>query len=72
MKTHEQAARNAHHIKLNALFDSVFLAAIESGLHVEKAVKKACEAVEGIEQIEAARNRVVGAQLDKEFSDDQD
>lgn len=63
--------RESRRWKLEEIFDDVFLAAIESGLLVEKAVKKACEAVEGIEQIEAARNRVVVAQLNKEFSDDE-
>lgn len=72
MKQDEQAARNARCLVLRKLFDRTFLAAVQSGLLINKAVIKACEAVDGIEQIEAARNRVVTAQLNKEFGDADD
>jgi hypothetical protein len=51
--------------RLEQLFDDVFISAIRSGLLVEKALVKACEAIEHYDHIESARNRYIDAQLAK-------
>ena len=70
MKQEDQAARVARAKQLVKLFYDVFIAAITSGLLVEKALVKACEAVEHVDAIDDARTRVIMAQLTKEFGDD--
>lgn len=70
LKDFDGNGRGSRKFVLEEMFNDVFLAAIQSGLLIDKATKKACEAMDGIEQIEAARNRVVTAQLDKEFGVD--
>lgn len=70
MKQEDQLDRVMRVTQLKALFDCVFIAAVHSGLLVDKAIIKASEAVEHVDAIEGARNRVVMAQLAKEFGDD--
>ena len=71
MNVNTQIARSGRHIKLSRLFDKVFFAAIQSGLLVDKAIIKACEAVEHVDAIETARKCVVNMQLNKEFGVDE-
>ena len=70
MRQEAQLDRVMRATQLKKLFDDVFFAAVHSGLLVDKAIIKASEAVEHVDAIEGARNRVVMAQLTKEFGDD--
>jgi len=70
MKQEDQANQVARAQQLVKLFYDVFIAAITSGLLIEKALLKACEAIEHVDAIDAARTRVIMAQIAKEFGDD--
>lgn len=67
MKQEEQVARMAKRKELGAFFDSIFYAAIQSGLLVDKATAKAVEAVEHVDSIEAARRKAINARMKVEF-----
>ena len=70
MKQEDQAARVARGLELKSLFDDVFVAALNSGLLVDKAIVKAHEAISKADRIDAARNSAVLARLSEEFGDD--
>ncbi len=70
VKQEDQAARVSRGLDLKALFDDVFVAALTSGLLVDKAIVKAHEAVSKADRIDAARNSAVLAKLSEEFGDD--
>lgn len=71
VKQEDQANQVARAQQLVKLFYDVFIAAITSGLLIEKALVKACEAIEHVDHIDAARVRVITAQIAKEFGDEQ-
>lgn len=60
----------AHRWHMEQFFDHVFMAAIQSGLLVEKAAAKALSALENRKQICAARDKVIDAILAEVSSDD--
>lgn len=70
VKQEDQAARVARGLELKDLFDDVFVAALNSGLLVDKAIAKAHDAVSKADRIDAARNSAVLARLSEEFGDD--
>ena len=72
MKQEEQLIQVRRRRELEVFFDSVFYAAIKSGLLTDKATAKASEAVDHIDGIEAARTRTIDARMAVEFPVDQD
>jgi len=62
---HDNDKNQQQRWRLEQLFDDVFISAIRSGLLVEKALVKACEAIEHYDHIAAARDRYIDAQLAK-------
>jgi len=48
---------------LESIFHEVFIAAIQSGLLIEKAMAKAVEAINNYDEIELARDRAIDAKM---------